>query len=144
VNRFPHEGHVPVTSPSGLVVNWRGPPQLRHGRALGASNELRSALRYPPRPADLRNGGSVSERRTNWNEELQPEQTAESPVAVAEIARGAPQRLHGGPEGDPASPGRRLAMVPSSVGPSDPRPASTIPSSRVKECPQPAQEPVSS
>jgi hypothetical protein len=70
-------------------------------------------------------------------------QTAESPEEVAVISRGAPHRLQGGPEGDSACVDRWFATVRSSARPTDPRPGSTIPSNRVKECPQLAQEPVS-
>jgi hypothetical protein len=133
VKVLPQEAHVPVTSPSGLVVNCKGPPQARQGRALGASNPPRSPVRYDSRRGGRRTRGSSSERRTYWKEELHPEQTAVKPPGDDVMVKEAPQRLHGGPSATADSPERSSGPVDSVAGLGAPRPGSTMPSSRVKE-----------
>jgi hypothetical protein len=88
-------------------------------------------------------GRSESDLSTNWNEELQPEQTADRPPGEAEISRGAPHKLQGGPVGDSDPSAASPPFEPGSGVRPAPRPASTTPSSIVKEWPQPAQDPVS-
>jgi hypothetical protein len=100
VNRLPQDAQVPVTRPSGLVENCSGPPQFRHGRALGADELWRSVPRYPLRRGGCRSARSSSVRSTNSNDELHPVQAADSPEGTAVISSGAPQREQGGPAED--------------------------------------------
>lgn len=131
VNRLPQESQMPVTSPSGLVVNRSGPPQFRHGRARGPSDPARSDARKPPRRGGPRNSPSDPVRRTNSNAVLHPVHRADNPSLDAAISRGAPHRLQGGPPGarassDPSSPSDADAPVDGGA-----RPPSTVPSTRV-------------
>lgn len=133
-----------MTSPSGLVVNRRGPPQLRHGRARGPSVPPRSPVLYLGRSNDREGPRSASVCSTNWNEESQDEQTAAIPFPATESSSGAPHDVQGGPAVGMSAPSADTGPVSSWPDVPGADPTSSIPSTRVNECPHPAQEPFNS
>ena len=126
MNRFPHESHSPTTFPSASVLNRRGPPHSRQGRAPGIPGLDRASRGRGRRPVGGGRGfGSPRGARMYVTVVLHemhrasklPSEEVRSVRAVPHSAHAGPSDGGGtGPEGVPSDLGGAAGSAGAEVG----------------------------